>query len=87
MADQKKVVVGRLWEQENNSKSGYLEFGLIGRLQILVTPNIKRMGDGNCDFNILMKIDDTPYGMLKNISKNIGDALYEDEDNGKKEEE
>jgi len=81
MADQKiqkMVVVGRLWDKENNSKAGYLEFGVFGRLQIVMLPNDSR-GEGTSNFNILMKVEDTPYGSLRKVAKHIDEALFEDE--------
>lgn len=81
MSDSKKMtVVDRLWDRDDGSQSGYLEFGMMGRLHIVALPN-NQSKDSDSDMTLLMPVDNTPYGMLKRVSKNINEALFDDEEN------
>lgn len=84
------TVAGRLWKRppneafrghpDNDSMSGYIELGLLGRLHVVAMPN-ERRSEKDADIVLLISVNDTPYGMIKKMSRSIDGALYEDEEN------
>lgn len=76
----KTILVGRLWKRPEGYFGGYLDFGLFGRLEILLFDNDKKQGTEDCDKNLVMKLDNTVFAMLKNVAGAIRDVLWEDDE-------
>jgi len=71
MIEQKRkmTVVGRLWKEKRGESedaySGFIEFGLFGRLHVMVLPNDRKENQRDCAMTILMPLDSTPLGIMK----------------------
>lgn len=57
-----------------------MDFGLFGRLEILLFDNDKPKGNDDCDKNLVMKLDNTIFAMLKNVAGAIKEVLWEDDE-------
>jgi hypothetical protein len=76
----KKIVFARFWKKQNKQFTGYLDFGGFGRLQATMI-QVEQKSDNDPEFMILLENDATPFGMLRQISGKIDDALFEDDEN------
>lgn len=79
----KNIVVGRIWDGPNeNIKSGYIDFGILGRVQLEMVRSDRTKIKENSDWCMRIRIDRTMFGALGFVQKQIENVLFEDETDG-----
>jgi len=79
--DVKNVVVGRFWDgTSENTKSGYIDLGILGRIQLQLIRSDRNNSKDSSSWIVTIRADRTLLGALTFIQKNIDSVLFEDED-------
>lgn len=76
----KFIIVGRFWKDKYNEGDfqGYIEMGLLGRLDAKMVRNKKKVNDVGAEFCLVLDSHKAPLSMLKYVSLHLKEALYED---------
>jgi len=81
--DVKNLVVGRFWDGNNdNIKTGYIDFGILGRIQLCMVRSERNNSRDGSDWSMQLRIDRTMFGILTFVQKQIENVLYEDGNDG-----
>ena len=79
----RNLVVGRFWDGTNeNIKTGYIDFGILGRVQMSMVRSDRANTKESSDWCMQLRIDRTLFGSLGFIQKQIENVLFEDEADG-----
>lgn len=73
----KYIVIGRFWEKDSKSWSGFLDFGILGRIPVRMFVEEKRNSD-ECDLVITIPSDATLFGSMRLLTHQIEEALWND---------
>ncbi len=69
-------VIGKLKNHKNGLK-GYLDFGVLGNINIKIYPN-KEHDKDEWHMVVFAAVVDTPFGMIRAIRERIEEALWEE---------
>lgn len=73
----KYAVIGRFWEKNSKTWSGFLDFGILGRIPVKMFAEEKRNPD-ECDLIVTIPSNATLFGSLKLLTRQIEEALWND---------